>query len=424
MNKEYQQKGGDMPNGEQGSGYKWWILVMVCLVQIFVIGTMWMCIPVLFGEMMAQNGWTIGQLMAAWGAIPLAIIFTNFPAGIIGDKFGIRWVIGLGIVAIAVVGAARGLVSSFTMFYVTMLAYGVVFPFAMALMPKALGSYFPPEQLGMANGVGLGAYGLGAAGALQFSGTLISPAIGGYKNVILLYAGICLVVGILWLLTVKEPPPAPVAADAGPAPSLMQLLIGLIKNPQVLVICVMYFMFLGGWIGMAGVYPSLGVAARGLTHGQAAFPVTLALLVYVGGCFVFPTISDKMGLRRPIYSICLLISGFGMFMTAVTSGYTMILVWAAVWGLTAGAIPIIFAVPFEMPSVGLALGGAAIGLILAAGNVGGFLFPTIIGKFSGGDPATSLLYVGILCGLFGYSGTGLVIWLVHETGPKAQKAAG
>lgn len=396
---------------------------MVSLFQIFVIGCTWMSVPVLFGEMMQTKGWTIASLMAAWGAIPLAIIFINFPAGIVGDKFGMK-VAGIGAIMIGIVGALRGLAPTSTMFYFSMLAYGATFPFAFVLMPKALGSYFPPAQLGMANGVSLGAYGLGAAGALQLSGTVISPAVGGWQNVIYLYSLIALACGILWLLTVKDPPvDKAAAAAAGPAPSLVTLLVGLLKNTQVLIICLIYFMFLGGWIGMSGAYPSLGVAARGISHGQSAFVVTFALLTYVAGCFIFPTISDKVGLRRPVYCACLLISGFGMFMTAITADYTMILVWAAVWGLFAGAIPIVFAIPFETPSVGVALGGAAIGLILAAGNIGGFLFPTFISTFAGGEPTASLLKVGILCGLFGYAGTALVIWMVNETGSKARAAA-
>jgi nitrate/nitrite transporter NarK len=91
------------------------------------------------------------------------------------------------------------------------------------------------------------------------------------------------------------------------------------------------------------------------------------------------------------------------------------------WGITAGTIPIIFAMPFEMKEVGPALGGTAMALIFVAGNLGGFIFPALTAYIAKTmDPTAAMLWIGVLCGLIGYALTGLLIWGVRETGHKAQ----
>jgi MFS family permease len=404
---------------ENASKYRWWILTMACLVNIIVIGLSWMCMPVLFIEISQKTGWSLAKLFASWGMIPLAIVFLNIPAGIIGDKFGTRWVAGIGIIVMGAVGALRGFSDTYTAFMIWMFLFGCTFPLAGVLLPKLLGMYFPSKELGMANGVLLGAYGAGAAFSLTFSGTVISGALGGWQNVLYLYGALSLVVGILWLATVKDKP-VDISPASGHGGGAIETLLRLVKSPQVLVLCAIYFLFTGGWLGISGAYPSLAIEGRKFSPQAAHFVVSLALIGYVVGCFIIPVLSDKIGLRRPVYCIGLLISGLCMFLTCVATP-PAIWVWAFIWGLSAGAIPLLFAMPMEMPEVGPAVGGSAIGLIMAVGNLGGFLFPVIIAGFSASmNSSSALLWIGLLCGIGGYGITGVLIWLVKETGPKAR----
>lgn len=404
---------------DQDSGYKWWIMFMVSAANFFVIGLSWMSIPVMFGEIMAKTGWAISALLFSWGLIPLAVVFLNLPAGIMGDKFGIKWIAGLGMIAAGIMGAARGMSDSVTMFQVTMFLYGCSFPFAFILMPKALGMYFPLQELGKANGIAQGAYGAGAALALMLSGTVISPALGGWQNVMYLWGVVSILIGILWIMTVKDKPAEAAAAAGGPAVNIWGILGGLLKNPMILMLCLIYFLFLGGWVGASGAYPALGVKARGLSPQAANNVVAIALWLYVAGAFTIPILSDRLGLRRVVYSIGLLISGIGMFLTFMFPA-PQVWIWAVVWGITAGSIPIIFVIPFEMKEVGPALGGTAMALIFVAGNLGGFIFPALTAYLAGSmEPAAAMVWIGVLCGLLGYALTGILIWTVRETGHKA-----
>jgi MFS transporter, CP family, cyanate transporter len=407
---------------EKASKYRWWILIMASLVNAVVIGLSWMCMPVLFNEISQKMGWSLSELFASWGMIPLAIVFLNIPAGLAGDKFGTRWVPGIGIIIMGISGALRGFSDVYPSFMIWMFLFGATFPFAGVLLPKILGMHFPSKELGMANGVLLGAYGAGAAFSLTFSGTLISGALGGWQNVLYLYGAISLVIGILWLTTVKDKP-AITSPGSGHGGSAAGVLLRLIKNPQVLALCAIYFLFTGGWLGVSGAYPALAKEGRNFSPQAAHFVVSLALIAYVAGCFIIPVLSDKLGLRRPVYCIGLLLSGVCMFLACV-AGPPMVWIWAALWGLSAGAIPLIFVMPMEMPEVGPAVGGSAIGLIMAVGNLGGFIFPVVIaGLSSSMNPSSALVWIGLLCGIGGYAITGLLIWMIKETGPKARASA-
>jgi MFS family permease len=172
------------------SSYRWWILIITSLVNIVVVNLAWMCMPVLFDEISQKTGWSIAKLFASWGLIPLAIAFLMIPAGLIGDRYGIRWVGGIGIIIMSIAGALRGFSDSYIAFMLWMFLFGCTFPFAVVLIPKALGMYFAPRELGMANGICFGAAGAGAAFSLSFSGTIISPDVGGWQNVVYLYGAL------------------------------------------------------------------------------------------------------------------------------------------------------------------------------------------------------------------------------------------
>ncbi len=406
---------------EQDSGSKWWVMFMVAAANFFVIGMSWMSMPVMFAEIMTKEGWPIAAILFSWGLIPLANVFLILPAGIMGDKFGIRWIAGLGMIAAGITGAARGMSDSVGLFQVMMFLYGASFPFAFILMPKALGMYFPLQELGKANGIAQGAYGAGAALALMLSGTVISPALGGWQNVCYLWGVVSIIIGVLWIMTVKGKPVAVAAPAGGPPVSVVGILLGLLKNPMILMLCVIYFLFLGGWVGGSGAYPALAQQARGLSPQAANNVVAVALWLYVVGAFTIPGISDRLGLRRPVYSLGLLIGGTGFFLTFLF-GAPQVWIWASLWGLFAGSIPIIFAMPFEMKEVGVALGGTAMALIFVVGNLGGFVFPALTAYIAKSmDPSNALIWIGVLCGLIGYALTGILIWLVRETGHKAQQ---
>ena len=146
--------------------------------------------PALFYEMSQVSGFPLNQLLFAWGMVSLAGLIANVPAGMLGDRFGTQWVSGLGLIACAALGAARALATDFPALMVVMFIYGISLSLATVNLPKTLGMWFPSEQLGLASGIMGAAYGVGSGLTLLISGTVLSPALGGWQNVLHLWGGL------------------------------------------------------------------------------------------------------------------------------------------------------------------------------------------------------------------------------------------
>jgi nitrate/nitrite transporter NarK len=410
------------------SPYRWWVLALTSSVNFSVLGLSWMCLPALFHEMSQTSNFYLDELLFAWGIIPLAGLFANIPAGLLGDRFGSRWTSGIGLAGCAIFGALRSLSSSFPSFMVVMFLFGAVVSLATVNLPKVLGQWFPSEQLGLANGIMGASYGGGSGLALLISGTLLSSALGGWRNVIYLWAVLSAVLATVWMLTLRERPAGREATTGHVPKGQSTPLPSLLRKRQVLVLSLINLMFMGGWLGLSGSVPFLLEEVRAWPALAASGLISVGLWVYVLGSMVVPAVSDRVGLRRPILSTGLTVAG--------ALGFASLLVAAllpagwAVWALLAasalfgGASPLTSVVALESPSIGPDAAGTAVGVIYTAGSVGGFVFPFLNGAISGATPTVrTIIAVAALCQLVGYGGAGLLAWLLDETGPKSQQRA-
>jgi hypothetical protein len=87
----------------------------------------------------------------------------------------------------------------------------------------------------------------------------------------------------------------------------------------------------------------------------------------------------------------------------------------AVWGFAAGGIALVFAVPLELPRVGPALAGSAVGAILMAGFLGGFLSPMIGLALAEWSPLSAFVFWSGC-----YAASAACFFLLPETGTRAR----
>ena len=264
--------------------------------------------------------------------------------------------------------------------------------------------------------------------ALLLSATVFSPALGGWHNVLFVFAGLCLLLGLVWLSTARDKIPEPSSAPAPGRGSALNVFVALLKKRQVLVLCSLYLLFLGSYQGWAGSIPFLLENVLAWSKASAHGMVSLVLCCYVVGALTIPSISDWVGLRRPIMSAGFLVcgvSGFAaMLLAALVPSHPLIWILMAMVGLFAGVIPLAFAITLESPDIGMKRAGTAVGIVLTAGNLGGFIFPFLNGLISGSAPGVpQMISIVFLCFIIGYGGAGTVTWLLKETGPKRQSAS-
>ena len=144
--------------------------------------------------------------------------------------------------------------------------------------------------------------------------------------------------------------------------------------------------------------------------------LTIVLGAYVIGSLTLPGLSDRLGLRRAVYVPGIALAGAMVFASSAVVGAPLAGVMV-VWGLAAGVIALVFAVPLELASVGPALAGSALGATLMAGFLGGFLSPIVGLALAEREPLWAFAFWAAC-----YALSALAFLLLPETGPRARVA--
>ena len=388
---------------------RWWILTNSVLIFVVVVGYGQMHVVMEVNDILADLQLSLADWGGLWSAISFGALITAIVGGTLGDRFGVRRVIGFGVLMMGITLGLRGTATSFSQMYLWMFLFGVALALPFTNIPKALGTWFPQEELGLANGSTQAGFGLGGglAGVLT---PLLLLNLGGWREVSYLLGTVAVVIAVIWFFTIPEPEKAAdeQQGQTGAKEGLLQVL--KIRDLWIVAICNMLLM--GSFLGIIGYVATYLIDERAMTPGAAGFVVSLVLWSYIGGAILLPSLSDRIGLRRTVIFPSLLVASICMLLAAYATGMSLWIV-AIVWGITAGAAPLAFVIPLEMKGIGPGLAGSAIGIIVTTGYLGGMVSP-IIGM--------GLAEARPIAGFFFWSGcyilAACLFLVVKETGPK------
>lgn len=342
------------------SRYRWWMLALGALTHALVMGMPTMSLPVLFPEIARELDLTLVQVGIIWGISSLTSIITALMAGAIGDRIGAKNTLVLACILIGVLGAARGLASSFLTLAAFSLLFGLVPTAISTNVHKTCGIWFDGPQLGLANGVVSAGMALGFMLGSILSATVLSPWLGGWRNVLFFYGAIAVVMGLIWSITRSTPEP-----DAQvPAAAPVSILQGLAYVSRIKSLWILGFALFGINGGIQGTLGYLPTFLRGEGWSPALADSALATFHATSLVFAIPLamLSDRLGVRRQVLLVAALILSTGMALMAVVSGAS---VWATVMfaGMVRdGYMAIFMTYVIEQPGVGARWAGTALGL--------------------------------------------------------------
>jgi NNP family nitrate/nitrite transporter-like MFS transporter len=405
---------------QEKSPYRWIVLTMGILVNMFAIGMNWTCMASLFGEIQNSIPMTYSQWGLAWGMVPLAMVAFCVPGGIAGDRFGIRLTIGMGILFLSAAGIARAFSHSFVELSVTMFLFGVGLSFLSPNLPKSVGLWFPPEELGLANGVLLAGYVLGGAIALAYSGTTFTALLGSWQQVVVAYGVISSLLGITWLVCVNEPGRRPSydSAFKGPTTAWENLSTMARIRDLRLTLGSQFFLF-GGLLGLVGFLPDM-LTQMGMSKGAADWCVSLIYWGNMVGVIAVPALSDRMGLRKIFIWPLALLGSVAVLLVGLAQSPLLLFCLCTLLGLLIGFIPLIVVLPMEMKEIGPHRAGTALGMLWASGNLGSFLSPVLGGAII---DVTGKNWGGFLLWALLLAACALCILPTRETGLKGSPAS-
>ena len=397
-----------IPDNPQ-SGKRWYVLGLGVATVFFAFAVATACMPVLFSEIADKLDLSIVQIGTVWGASSMAGIFSILLAGMAADRFGARRTIFAGCLIAGVFGAARGLSDSFATLTITSLLFGFASEAVPVVVVKNTSQWFHGRGLGTAQGIITAGVASGMMLGAMLSATVLSPLLGGWNNVLILYGALTILVGLAWLLTVKETDRADetiVQDRLTPRQSLSHLL----HVRGVWLIAIGMLGFAGCNKGVTGYLP-LYLRSNGWTAEGA--DGALAALNAAGAVAAIPLtlLSDKIGLRKAI-----LIPG--LVITVVSSGLLSVVTGQAAWVLAImiGAVrDMIWAMAatmtVETKGVGLAYAGTAVGIVHTFTRIGYAIAPPIGNSFEEIQPGLAYVFWAAM------SAIGVLSFLmVKETG--------
>ena len=343
-----------------------------------VLGLATSIMPALFDEIRKDLDLTHGQLGVIWGALAFGILLTAFVGGTLGDRFGIKKTIALGLFISGISCILRALLPSFWGQTFALLVLGAASGLVFPNMPKAVGMWFSPKELGRALGF-IQMEGTAAWAVALMIGASLSSILGGWQNVMWLMAAISFAGIFFWMFMARERPAqtAHTIKHVGNTSSMADLK-RLLKMRDLWLVALMDLCVGGAALSNIGLLPET-LEARGMTPSMAGIYTSISTWVIAASAIIGAFFSDKIGLRKPFIWPFLFISAgtitfFGVFIGIRV--VVMIVIYSAALGVT---LPLFRALVIENERIDSNLSGSALGVIYTINRLGAIGLPVAMG---------------------------------------------
>jgi len=370
--------------GQGQAPNKWLVVLMANLVFIGVVGMPFTAMPVLFSSVTRELQLTLAHVGMIWGALPLGVALFSILGGLLGDRFDLRKVIGIGSFGIALANGLRGISDGPATLIIFMFLCGAALSVVIPNLPKIVGLFFSQRQLGLAFGIVNSGFNIGAILATALGATFILPLVGSWRNVLFSYSAISILLGITWLLVIKREKSNQAIAGTGATEREVpfgEALARIVRVKDLWFLVIANVGVVGSYIALMGYIPvyleSAGVLK--VTGDTIASTIFMAGII---GTVILPALSDRIGTRKRVLLICAALMGLSTYLLSI-SGTLFFWLLIPLIGITAmGFITLSLAIPLEMKGIGPIYGASAVGFVVAGQNFGGFLFPIIGGNLA------------------------------------------
>jgi NNP family nitrate/nitrite transporter-like MFS transporter len=350
--------------GDRAGATRALVLATLAFAVAFAVWGLVAPLAPVFRDLYGLSGTEVGLLVA----VPVVLgSVARIPLGVLTDRFGGRTIFtGLFLVLLVPVGLV-GLTRS----YAALLGVGFLIGLAGAAFAVGvpfLVRWFPPERQGFALGVyGMGNVGTAVAG---FVAPRVAEAAGWAFAFWMFLPALLAVAALVWLFGRDAPGFAPARQSLGARFGVLR------RRPLSLVLALFYFVTFGGFVAMSVYLPTLLVGAYGLDRVDAAtraagFVAVATIARPLGGL-----VADRWGGAPVLNAVFAAVAAFAVVL-AFEPGMAVITVaflgTAFALGLGNGAVFKLVAEHFAREA------GTVTGLVGAAGGLGGFFPPLLMG---------------------------------------------
>jgi nitrate/nitrite transporter NarK len=347
-----------------------WVILGIAWLTLLCLYWSWFLVPSLASRLTADLNLSHMQYTLIFTAPVMMGIWCAITAGGAADRFGIRKVVAIAAFLGGAGGLARAFAPNFEVMFIMMCLIGIAAYGSMSNLPKLVAIWFPPKQAGFAAGIYTMSIGIGLS-----LGLFTAPLFPDWQAAFTIVGIITLVVALLWTLLARN---APKGVEIKMPPMISGIKKGL-HSRNILLICVVYFLFMGMFTAFSGNFPEALELIHGVSPAMAGALTALLTGSAVLGNLIVPALSDRLGLRKPFLYAAAVIIPVSLFFAwhLAPSAATWVLVF--VGGLGVGTMPpIILTLPLELPEIGHEYVGGTTGLMIAAHAVGGVTIPLLV----------------------------------------------
>jgi NNP family nitrate/nitrite transporter-like MFS transporter len=316
-----------------------------------------------FREMYGLSAWQTSLLIA----IPVLLgSIGRLPAGILADRFGGRTVFGLLLLFCLI--PAIGV--SFTHSYDALIGWGFFLGLAgtsFSIGVAFTSKWFSPQQQGLA----LGIYGMGNIGqsVAVFGAPALIALTGDWRIPFWVFGAAAGVFGLIFLLFARN------AKVKAPPKKFHEYLLILKREPLAWALSLFYFLTFGGFVALSIYLPTLLKDIFGLSPTDAGARVAGFVIVATGMRPIGGWMADRFGGAQVL---ALVLGAIGVLALGLTSSSMLLFTFGALGTaamLGAGNGAVFKLVPEYFPRET----GTVTGLVGAAGGLGGFFPPLVLG---------------------------------------------
>jgi NNP family nitrate/nitrite transporter-like MFS transporter len=395
--------------------YRWYILALAALTNTVTVAIPSMCLSVLFKEISNDLNLNLVQVGIVWGISSLPGVVTVLLGGIIADRFGPKRVLTVSCLLAGLAGALRGTASDFTTLVVAVFFLGFLTPAVSMNTLKTCGLWFSKKELGLASGVISMGMALGFMIGSLVSATILSPMLGGWRNVLILYGVIAMAFSIPWYFSRNRTHGHNESVSTIRPLSVKETMSSAIRIRNVWLLG-LAILGVGGCIqGTLGYLP-LYLRGQGWTPANADGALATFHLISLICVVPIALLSDRIGSRKNILLAATGLIFFGVGLLSFVQGFS---VWIAV--LMAGMVRDGFMAVFmtmiiETEGVGPKLAGTATGLVMVFSGISNLIAPPWGNSMAAISPGAPFIFWACLT-IFGFIG----LFLAKERQVQAPK---
>jgi MFS family permease len=387
--------------GEYKSYRYRWVVLAVYMYISALTQLYWLNFAAI--ETFVEERFSISASTVMWFTLvfPLVQVLLSLPAGMLIDKKGFKYGVGIGALFTGVFAMLRLVnTDSFTVLLISQIGIAIGQPFVLNGVTKLVVTWFPQKEEATAVGLGSLALLVGMMVGLGATPALVQSL--GFERMLLIY-GVLGVLGILLFFSLVRPRPATPAREV----EVQQEVTGwqgikhILKMRDFVILGFIALIGIGVFNGLATWLEKILNELHEIPMTDAGVVSAILVLSGIAGCIVIPMVSDRIRRRKPFLMLASAVGAVCIIALMVAKDYAANVVNGIFLGFfLISALPIMLTMSAEI--TGARFAGISVGYLQLLGNAAAVAIVPIMESMHG-VTGQYILPLAFIAGLLGIS---------------------